>query len=72
MKDQTSDYWRGYRLTIIYDSKFDRYLLTGYSWRLNKFNITESSQDGATLEFDSLEKALDHLRNYNEESKNTK
>jgi hypothetical protein len=56
----------GYQLRITYNAEMGNYMLTGYVVRMDQNNIMKYDQDGATLFFETLERALSHIIRYGE------
>jgi hypothetical protein len=54
----------GYKLVIIYNKEQDKYYLTGYHAYDYEPNRIGYAQDGATLVFNTMQEAIEHIINY--------
>lgn len=60
----TSENEVGYQILIAYNKKQKKYYLTGHTTTMDSMNRMHYDQDGETLTFDSMEDAINHIRNY--------
>lgn len=63
----TSEHELGYKIVIEYSKRVKKYMVTGYSLfnrESHPYGHISANQDGATLQFDTMQEAIDSIVNY--------